>query len=257
MLKIKQTREYKMKTKYYLFLLLACQVLAVSPTYAKVQFIIKETEDANSTKGKNIADDLASACAQKGFPIKASSCTGFKQAGLLCPLSADYTDKCCNVEYAYTLPGSCNDGTSSSSDTCGGRYRCICNPIAYPKGPGRESCTGKFSYDEVNYCTETYYDDSGTLHQTRYFKGCMCSSSYARCNTSHHLHGVGEGCAYNGNTYYTSCACDSGYNKRCISSGAKYPHDYCLFNGNRYYTVCNSEEANDKSDSDTMNSTDQ
>ena len=37
----------------------------------------------------------------------------------------------------------------------------------------------------------------------------------------------------------------------------KETFDYCLFKGNRYYTACNSEEANDKRDGDTMNSTDQ
>lgn len=256
--RINPVREFKMnKFNYLSLIIIASQLLCYYPANAGVKFIIQKADEANSYKENDLEHDFAKACEKKGFGVKASSCSGFKQPGLLCPLSSDYTDKCCNVEYAYITPGSCNDGTSSSSDTCGGRYRCICNAVTYPKGPGRESCTGKFAYDEINYCTETYYDSEGTLHQTRYFKGCMCSSSYARCDTSHHLHGVGDGCAYNNNTYYALCACDSGYNKRCSSSGAKNSSDYCLFNGNRYYRSCNSDEADDKKDSDTMNSTDQ
>ena len=241
----------------YLSIVIACQIFLCCPVSAGVKFIIHESDDVNQSKNNDLEQDYAKACENKGFGVKISSCTGVKQPGLLCPLSSEYTDKCCSVEYAYITPGSCTDGTSSSSDTCGGRYRCVCNPTTYPKGPGRESCSGKFAYDEINYCTETYYDSEGTLHQSRYFKGCMCSSSYARCNSSHHLHGMGDGCAYNGNTYYTACACDSGYNKRCLASGPKYSSDYCLFKGDRYYSVCNSEEANDKKDDDTMNSTDQ
>lgn len=243
--------------KKCLTVLFVVQTMLAVPASAGVNFILNHNEIANSSNERKEDGDLAAKCHAQGFPVSSSSCTGATLPGLLCPLSPAYTDECCSNRYSYVVTSSCSNGTRPSSDTCGGRYKCICDPIIYPKGYDRERCTGKFTYDEVNYCAETYTDESGVRHEVRYFKNCTCSANYARCNSSYRLHGVGDSCSYNGNIYYASCACDSGYNKLCEASGAKDSSDYCLFNSKKYYRLCNSNEEDNKTDSDTMNSTDQ
>lgn len=241
----------------YLAVIFACQTLATTQAFAGVNFILNTDDIANQSKDATVDGEFARECRAKGFSLRSDSCSGNEQPGLLCPLSPDYTDACCSARYAYVIPGQCSGRTIPSSDTCGGRYRCICSETEYPKGPGRETCTGKFSYNEINYCAERYYDADGASHETRYYTGCMCSSSYAKCNSSYRLHGTGDSCVFNGDVYYASCACDAGYNKRCEKTGAKYSKDYCLFNRVKYYTECNGNEADDKSDSDTVDSVSQ
>ena len=238
-------------------LTIALQALTFSPVHAGVSFIVGDGDTANSSQQTNTSGAFQKECRQKGFGLPSSSCSGNTLPGLLCPLNPDYTDTCCSAEYAYVITSSCLNGTIPSSDTCGGRYRCICDPINYPKGPGRENCTGKFAYNEVNYCTESYFDGNGMHHETRYYTSCTCSPSYAKCNPSYRLHGVGDGCSYGGDIYYASCACDSGYNKLCLSSGPKDSSDYCQFNRTKYYRECNNNESDDKNDNDTMDSLDQ
>lgn len=244
------------KFSYFAFLMMAQTILS-APASAGVSFILDDKDIANSSSPTPPDGEYRQECSNRGFSLPASACTGDMLPGLLCPLNPSYTDECCSIRYAYIITSSCMNGTIPSSDTCGGRYRCICDPIVYPKGMDRETCTGKFAYDEVNYCTEKYFDGNGREHEKRYYKNCTCSPNYARCNTSYHLHGVGDSCAYNGNIYYASCACDSGYNKLCSSSGPKDSSDYCLFSHKKYYRVCNSDEADDKTDGETMNSTEQ
>ena len=237
--------------------IIALVCATTSSVFAGVSFIVQEDEDTNTSSEVDTSGDYQKECRARGFGTPVTSCTGNTLPGLLCPLNSQYTDKCCSAKYAYVITSSCLNGTVPSSDTCGGRYRCICDPVRYPKGIGRETCTGKFAYNEVNYCTESYFDAQGIRHETRYYTSCTCSSSYAKCNPSYRLHGVGDGCTYDGDIYYASCACDSGYNKLCLTSGPKDSSDYCQFNRKKYYKECNNKEDNDKEDSDTMDSIDQ
>ena len=237
------------------------QISLISSTYAGVSFIVKDGQDINSTNNHEFENNYKKACSDAGFSVETSSCTGLKYPGLICPYSPFYTDECCNSRYAYVLEGACSDGTVPDTDPiegkCGGRYRCICDRAIYPKGIDRDKCTGKFTYDPVDRCIEKYFDDNGVEQEKYYYKGCTCSSSYARCNSTYHLHGVGEGCSDGTYIYYASCACDTGYNKLCLSSGPRDSNNYCRFNGRKYYTACNSEESDNKQDSDTMDSTEQ
>lgn len=246
-----------MLKRYSFAFVLACQTIIAAPVSAGVSFILDAQETENSSTDTNVSGNFKQECKARGFAVSASSCTGNNLPGLLCPLNPEYTDTCCSARYAYVITSSCLNGTVPSTDTCGGRYRCICDETTYPKGPGRETCTGKFSYNEINYCTESYYDDRGIRHETRYYTSCTCSSSYAKCNPSYRLHGVGDGCSFEGDIYYASCACDSGYNKLCSLSGPKNSNDYCQFNRNKYYKECNNPEEDDKSDNDTMDSIEQ
>lgn len=238
-------------------LILACQTTIATQASADVTFILDSEDTANTSTPTNTSGPFQSECAAQGFSKPISSCSGNTLPGLLCPMNPNYTDRCCSAQYAYVITSSCLNRTKPSPDTCGGRYRCICDEQEYPKGPGRETCVGKFTYDEINYCKETYYDNNGIQHETRYYTGCTCSSSYALCNTEHNLHGVGDGCFYEGEYYYASCACNSGYNKLCLASGPKDSSDYCLFNRNKYYRECNNNEDDDKNDDTTMDSLDQ
>jgi len=249
---------YKYK---YLTLSLLFQTSIIFSANAGVNFIINEGNDVNQTAQKEYINDYEKACSEANFKVKTSSCTGTQHPGLICPYSPLYTDKCCSSRYAYVLAGSCAFGTVPDTDpnegTCGGRYRCVCDRTEYPKGIDREKCTGKFTYDPVNRCTEKYFDDDGIEHEKYYYKGCTCSSNYARCSSTYHLRGVGEGCSDGTYIYYTSCACEAGYNKLCSASGPRDGNNYCKFNGRKYYLSCNSEEADNKQDDDVMNSTDQ
>ncbi|MBR1605473.1 MAG: hypothetical protein IJ660_05150 [Alphaproteobacteria bacterium] len=248
-----------MKTHQVLSVILFGQLIASFSALANVTFIVDDNDtDITASKSKNTLDDkYHEACKAKGYAVKASSCTGTTIPGLSCPNNPGYVDTCCDRRYRYVVNSACHHNATPSTDSCGGRFACICDPMIYPKGLDRELCTGKFAYDEINYCTETYVDSNGTEHETRYFKGCTCAANYARCNSSYHLHGTGDSCSYNGNIYYTSCSCDAGYNKLCSSSGAKYSKDYCLFKGKKYYRECNETESDDKTDENTMDSTDQ
>ena len=248
-----------MKINGYLSFILVSQFVLSATASANVRFIIEDGDEIslNSVVGKTLDDKYHEACKEKGFSIKTSSCTGNTMPGFRCPYSPEYVDKCCDIKYSYAINSACHYNATPSSELCGGRFACVCDPMEYPKGIGRESCTGKFAYDEINYCVETYIDSSGTEHETRYFKGCTCASNYARCNSSYRLRGSGDSCSYNGAIYYSSCSCETGYNKLCLASGAKHPSDYCLFKGKKYYRECISIEDDNKLDDAEMNSTDQ
>ena len=245
------------RLKYFIYML-AVQTAISSQAFAGVNFILGEDETANATAPEKEDGEYAQECKNKGFSVESSSCTGNKLPGLLCPLNPAYTDKCCSADYSYVITSSCTNGTiAAPNDTCGGRYRCICDTTVYPYGDGREICKGKFAYDTINYCTQVEFAEDGTPHYKRYYKGCSCNGNYAQCNAEYHLRGVGEACSYKGGVYYKNCACEAGYNKRCQSSGPLDANDYCLFSGKKYYRKCVSDEANDKKDDDTMLSTDQ
>ncbi len=256
-----------MKNRYYIVLSIICHLIYSSTAHAKAWWIFgdnigTETEtDADVYTGKSAAvviGETEKKCKNLGFTNKVEECrTKNKNTGLLCPFNQNYTDQCCDKEYAYILTSTCTNNTTPSHDTCGGRYKCICDPYKYPKGIGRESCNGQFAYDEINYCIETTINNDGGTTTTRYYTGCTCANNYARCNPAYHLHGVGEPCRDGNNSYYTRCVCDAGFNKLCMASGAKYPNDYCLFNGKRYYRECNQAEADDKTNDSEMSSTEQ
>ena len=234
-------------------LFLVCQTALVSIAHADVQFIIGVDDEANAGSMIDPDGDDGGECAKRGFSVLSSSCKGDKQPGLLCPFTPRYTDTCCSVRYAYDATATCSYGTVLSQDTCGGRHKCVCDEKEYPKGPGREICSGKFAYDEVNYCAEKF----GSMEEIRYFKRCTCSSQFATCDASVHRRGAGDSCSVDERTYYSFCSCDPGYNKLCEKSSPKQANDYCLLNGKKYYLECTEDEEDDKSDSDTMNSVDQ
>ena len=248
-----------MKNRYHILLLIICHLIYSSSAHAKAWWIFgSDAEEYTGKSASVVIGDTEKKCKRLGFTREVEECrTQNKNTGLLCPFNPNYTDQCCDKEYAYILTSHCSNNTTPSHDTCGGRYKCICDPLQYPKGIGRQLCSGKFGYDEVNYCIETTIDNNGGTTNTRYYRGCTCADNYARCNPAYHLHGVGEPCRdRDGDTaYYTRCACDAGFNKLCTTSGAKYPNDYCLFNGKRYYKECIQVETDDKTDDSEMSST--
>lgn len=248
-----------MKKHQTLAVIFLSQLIMLSSAFASVKFIVGEDDiDISTPQNPGYHDDqYHRVCSEKGFKIRASTCTGSTMPGFRCPNNPQYVDQCCDRKFRYVVNSACHHNATPSSENCGGRFACVCDPVVYPKGIDRELCTGRFAYDEVNYCTEISVDSNGTEHETRYFKGCTCASNYARCNSSYHLHGAGDSCAYNGNIYYTSCRCDSGYNKLCTATGAKNTNDYCLLNRKKYYRECKGAENDDKTDDTTMDSTDQ
>jgi hypothetical protein len=160
-----------MHTKHYLFLTLAGQLFLTASVQADTRFIIDTEEDLNYLTVPNNLDDGIRACKKLGFSILASTCTGVNIPGRICPYNNLYTDECCNGKYRYVINSACHHNATPSSDLCGERFACICNPTIYPKGIDREQCTGKFSYDEIvkndthiilksiNCMMENQYDD--------------------------------------------------------------------------------------------------
>ena len=144
-----------------------------------------------------------------------------------CSYNLKYFKTCCSDSYKYTS-ATCNSPNELSTDSCGGKYKCVCNRTLYP----------------VTKCTspQVVSNDSCTEEGTKYYSECVCPSNYNQTCTGTNQQGSGEGCTYNGVTKYTACQCKAGYNMTCSELGPVTPSDYCLLNGTKYYNNCKTCE---------------
>ncbi len=144
-----------------------------------------------------------------------------------CSYNLKYFKTCCSDSYKYTS-ATCNSPNELSTDSCGGKYKCVCNRTLYP----------------VTKCTspQVVSNDSCTEEGTKYYSECVCPSNYNQTCTGTNQQGSGEGCTYNGVTKYTACQCKAGYTMTCPELGPVKPSDYCLLNGIKYYNECKTCE---------------
>jgi len=169
-------------------------------------------------------DETPEKCKNLGYTQ--TSCTGGSPADV-CPYNSSYFKECCTSDYKYT---ECDYPLVKSSESCGGKYKCVCDTTLYP----------------VTGCASPQIPVSGSENSctaygvTRYAE-CICPSGYTETCEGQNMQGKGEGCTKNGETLYTGCECKSGYNLTCSGEGnspAK-PTDYCLKDGIKYYNNCN------------------
>ena len=167
------------------------------------------------------SDPSIDVCKNLGY-TKNSCETGYWKFDF-CSYNREYFKTCCDNSYKYTS-STCNHPNELSSDSCGGKYKCICNKKLYPV----TKCTSPQIFSN-EFCTE---------EGTKYYSECLCPSNYNQTCTGTNLEGAGDGCTYNGVTKYTSCQCKAGYNMTCSELGPVTPSDYCLLNGIKYYNNC-------------------
>ncbi len=127
---------------------------------AGVYFITnnKEQNFSPAGMGNEFGDPTDTTCARYGFTVKSCASGLFNKS---CPYNDKIYDKCCDATYKYN-PSQCAAPKKLSSDTCGGKYKCYCDPATYPYA----SCVAPQIKGAA--CT----DDSGTRYQT-----CTCPTS--------------------------------------------------------------------------------
>ncbi len=160
-------------------------------------------------------------CKKLGYPL--NKCEAGSWSFDFCPYNREYFKTCCADSYKYTS-ATCNHPNELSSDSCGGKYRCVCNRTLYP----------------VSKCISPQIGASDRCVEegTTYYSECVCPSNYNQTCTGANQEGAGVGCTYNGVTKYTACQCKAGYNMTCSELGPVTPSDYCLMNGVKYYNNC-------------------
>ena len=127
---------------------------------AGVYFITnnKEQNFSPAGMGNEFGDPTDTTCARYGFTVKSCASGLFNK---VCPYNDKIYDKCCDATYKYN-PSQCTTPKKLSSDTCGGKYKCYCDPATYPYA----SCVAP----QIKGASCT--DDSGTRYQT-----CTCPAS--------------------------------------------------------------------------------
>ena len=203
------------------------------PKVASVHFITNETGntfDYNPCFGDDCPGappTPGSKCKKEGYTL--TSCAEGTPANF-CPYDRNYFKTCntCSAEYKYT---ECTSPLTKSSDSCGGKYKCVCDTQLYPV----TSCSSP-------QVPDTSSGSSCTAGGETRYTGCVCPSNYTEECTGQNQQGKGTGCIKNGSTKYTGCECKSGYNLTCSGDGnsPQKPTDYCLLNGIKYYNSCNS-----------------
>ena len=149
--------------------------------------------------------------------------------GDVCPYNSSYFKECCDSSYSYTAE---NCSLLNTTSSCGGKYKCDCDPINYPVT--ETSC--------VSPQVPSNKPNSSCVvgGQVRYSE-CVCPESYVETCNGVNVQGKGSGCSKNGATTFASCECKSGYSLTCSGSGnsPKNTSDYCQLNGIKYYKECN------------------
>ena len=179
--------------------------------------------------GGGITPTPGKKCKDEGYTLE--TCATGTPADF-CPYNHNYFRSCntCDSSYQYT---SCDYPLTLSSDSCGGKYKCVCDTTLYPVTAS--SCAAPMvpASGDGSSCTAN--------GETRYSE-CVCPSSYTETCTAQNMQGKGTGCTKNGETLYAACECKPGYNLTCSGDGNSpvKPTDYCLKDGIKYYDNCNS-----------------
>ena len=207
---------------------------------AAVHFVVGKSGQgfASPAKENDFSDPTSEDCKRFGYTITSCESGLFNQA---CPYNDKIYDKCCDAAYTYTA-STCPAPKMLSADSCGGKYKCSCDPNAYPYA----SC------DSPQIKGETCSDETGTRYKT-----CSCPTSvstpygcqeyYAApcgsvCKTAY-----GDNCRnrtavqtpYGCETYFSDCSskCQKSYADNCRNRNAVSAPYGCL----QYYGDCQSK----------------
>ncbi len=191
------------------------------PKLAAVHFLTKENGVNFGVPEFN--DPTVGTCQRKGYILTKCETEGTYPA-LLCPDNSSYFKTCCAEAYKNT---SCTYPLTKSADSCGGKYKCICDTSLYPV----TSCTSP-------QVVATGSGSSCTADGITRYSECVCPAAYSETCSGLNLQGKGTGCTKNGTTKYTACECKAGYNLTCSDLGPSKPTDYCQLNGIKYYNSC-------------------
>lgn len=188
---------------------------------AAVHFLTKENGVNFGVPEFN--DPTVGTCQRKGYILTKCETEGTYPA-LLCPDNSSYFKTCCAEAYKNT---SCTYPLTKSADSCGGKYKCICDTSLYLV----TSCTAP-------QVVATGSGTSCTADGVTRYSECVCPAAYSETCSGLNLQGKGTGCTKNGTTKYTACECKAGYNLTCSDLGPSKPTDYCQLNGIKYYNSC-------------------
>ena len=129
---------------------------------AGVHFIVDATKKqqvwGSSGLDNEFTDPTGDNCKRLGFAITSCASGLFNRA---CPYNDKIYDKCCDASYHFTA-SQCTSPRKLSTDTCGGKYSCLCSTSTYPFA----SCNDP--QIKGSSCT----DDKGTRYAT-----CVCPNS--------------------------------------------------------------------------------
>ena len=129
---------------------------------AGVHFIVDATKKqqvwGSSGLDNEFTDPTGDNCKRLGFAVTSCASGLFNRA---CPYNDKIYDKCCDASYHFTA-SQCTSPRKLSTDTCGGKYSCLCSTSTYPFA----SCNDP--QIKGSSCT----DDKGTRYAT-----CVCPNS--------------------------------------------------------------------------------
>ena len=192
---------------------------ALSPfTYklASVHFIVGSNGQTFDTSDNDFSDPTGDYCKRYGFNVTSCPSGLFNQA---CPYNDKIYDRCCDSTYIYT-PSQCSTPKKLSADSCGGKYKCLCDTSAYPYSTCNDpQIRGNECSDE----TGTHYasctcpaDNNGPWGCKEYYAApcnSVCKTPWTdNCRNLDHKD-VGYGCA----KWWGDCSskCEIPYTDNC------------------------------------------
>jgi len=217
-------------------------------------------------------DPTGESCARYGFSVTSCLSGLFNK---VCPYNDKFYDKCCETAYKYTA-SECPSPKKLSSDTCGGKYKCSCDPTDYPyascnapqiKGetcsddngthysscacpegvPAEHGCQSYYATPCGSICQVAYSDNcrNRTAVQTpygceKYFDDCSSKCEKAYPNNCHNRSAVST--PYGCEKYYADCSskCEIAYPDNCRNRTAVI--SACPVNAScSYFSDCSSK----------------
>ena len=169
----------------------------------------------NEAKDNDFTDPTGDNCKRLGFAVTSCASGLFNR---VCPYNDKIYDKCCDASYHFTA-SQCTSPRKLSTDTCGGKYSCLCSTSTYPFA----SCNDP--QIKGSSCT----DDKGTRYATcvcpnpvstpygcqTYFSDCSskCQAAYADNCRNRTAVSTPYGCQ----TYFSDCSskCQTAYADNC------------------------------------------
>ena len=178
---------------------------------AGVHFIVDATKKqqvwGSSGLDNEFTDPTGDNCKRLGFAVTSCASGLFNRA---CPYNDKIYDKCCDASYHFTA-SQCTSPRKLSTDTCGGKYSCLCSTSTYPFA----SCNDP--QIKGSSCT----DDKGTRYAT-----CVCPNSVST--------------PYGCETYYAApcgSVCKKAYADNCRNRTAVQTPYGC----EKYFADCSSK----------------
>jgi len=188
------------------------QTFESEPAYLKLAGVYFITNDKGQVFGleggdNEFKDDTPKRCKDAGYNLTSCPKVGTSPADI-CPYDSSYFKSCCSWVYKYTQ---CDYPLVKSSESCGGKYKCVCDPAAYPYA----SCNAPRIKGEI--CN----DNSGS-----HYSSCTCPE--------------GVPTEYGCRVYYAApcnSVCKTAYSDNCHNRNAVA----ALYGCQKYYADCSSK----------------